>query len=171
MARASRRGGKHTQMNAWVYMLRCADGSYYIGSARGSLDHRLGQHQSGELGGYTSSRRPVTLVWSTDFHFITDAIAFERQVKGWSRSKKEALIHGDYAALSKLASRKASFETAASRPPEDEESGGSSKRRPEGAPQDEKKKVLLTLVVAVAENGVIGNKGALPWRIPEDLKR
>src|SRR6266446_7557583 len=130
MARASRRGGRHIQMNAWVYMLRCADGSYYIGSARGSLDRRLGQHQSGELGGYTSSRRPVTLVWSTDFHFITDAIAFERQAKGWSRAKKEALMRGDYAAISQLASRKASFETAASRPPQDEESGGSSKRRP-----------------------------------------
>src|SRR5258705_689004 len=107
-------------MNAWVYMLRCADGSNYIGSARGSLDRRLGQHQSGELGGYTSSRRPVTLVWSTDFHFITDAIALERQVKGWSRAKKEALMPGDYAALSKLASPKTSFETAASRHPQDE---------------------------------------------------
>src|SRR5258707_4008469 len=156
-------------MNAWVYMLRCADGSYYIGSARGSLDRRLGQHQSGELGGYTSSRRPVTLVWSTDFHFIIDAIAFERQVKGWSRAKKEAWMRGDYAALSKLASRKASFETAASRPPQDEESGGSSLRRPEGASQGEKKMIPLTLVVAMAGNGAIGTNGALPWRIPQDL--
>src|SRR4029077_7261443 len=115
-------------------------------------------------------RRPVTLVWSTDFHFITDAIAFERQVKGWSRAKKEALIRGDCAALSRLASRKASFETrpsgapqdeesgasfekAASRPPQDEENGESCKARPGGAPHDEEKKVPLTLVVAVAENG------------------
>src|SRR6267154_3573920 len=154
MARASRRGGKYTQMNAWVYMLRCADGSYYIGSARGSLDHRLAQHHSGELGGYTSTRRPVTLVWSTDFHFITDAIAFERQVKGWSRAKKEALMRGDYAAISQLASRKESFETrpagapqdeecgkplevAATRLPQDGEGGASFETRPAGAPQDE----------------------------------
>src|SRR5712671_2676000 len=138
MARASRRGGKYTQMNAWVYMLRCADGSYYIGSARGSLDHRLAQHHSGELGGYTSTRRPVTLVWSTDFHFITDAIAFERQVKGWSRAKKEALMRGDYATISQLASRKASFETAASRPPQDEENGASFETAASRPPQDEK---------------------------------
>jgi len=54
---------------------------------------------------------------------------------------------------------------------QDEENGGSFETRPSGAPRDEKKRVPLTLVVALAENGVIGNKGALPWRIPDDLKR
>ncbi len=62
-------------MDIWVYMLRCSDGSYYVGSARYSLDRRMAQHQSGELGGYTSARRPVELVWSDDFQFATDAIA------------------------------------------------------------------------------------------------
>jgi putative endonuclease len=109
-------------MDIWVYMLRCSDGSYYVGSARYSLDRRMAQHQSGELGGYTSTRRPVELVWSTDFQFATDAIACERRLKGWSRVKKEALIRGDFVELSKLARRRSSsFETAAVRPPQDEE--------------------------------------------------
>ena len=86
-------------MDVWVYMLRCSNGSYYVGSARYSLDRRIAQHQSGELGGYTSKRRPVKLVWSADFQFVTDAIAFERQLKGWSRAKKEALIAGDFQLL------------------------------------------------------------------------
>ena len=108
-------------MDIWVYMLRCSDGSYYVGSARISLDRRMAQHQSGELGGYTSTRRPVELVWSTDFQYATDAIACERRVKGWSRAKKEALIRGDYTELSRLAHRRSSsFETAAARPPQDE---------------------------------------------------
>ena len=80
-------------MSAFVYILRCADGSYYVGSARGAtLDKRVGEHQGGEIDGYTSTRRPVTLVFSEQFDRITDAIAAERRIKGWSRVKKEALI-------------------------------------------------------------------------------
>jgi len=90
---------------ASVYMLRCADGSYYVGSARGGLDRRLGQHQSGELGGYTSTRRPVELVWHDSYQRIVDAIAVERQIKGWSRAKKEALMKGDSDLLKQLAKR------------------------------------------------------------------
>jgi len=109
-------------MDIWVYMLQCSDGSFYVGSARYSLDRRIAQHQSGELGGYTSTRKPVELVWSADFQFATDAIACERQLKGWSRAKKKALIEGDYTELSRLAHRRrSSFETAAARPPQDEE--------------------------------------------------
>ncbi|WP_336488662.1 GIY-YIG nuclease family protein [Methylobacterium nigriterrae] len=93
-------------MNAFVYILRCADGSYDVGSARGqSLDKRLGEHQSGTYPGYTSRRRPVTLVYAEDFERITDAIASERRIKGWSRAKKEALIRGDWARLQDLAKR------------------------------------------------------------------
>ena len=85
-------------MSAFVYILRCSDGSYYVGSARGeTLDKRMGEHQSGLLGGYTSTRRPVTLVFAEQFQRITDAIAAERRIKGWSRAKKEALIRGDWA--------------------------------------------------------------------------
>ena len=91
---------------ALVYMLRCADGSYYVGSARLGLERRLSEHNSGAFGGYTSRRLPVELVWSQHFLDITDAIAVERQIKGWSRVKKEALIRGDYGAVKTLAKRR-----------------------------------------------------------------
>ena len=82
----------------WM-MLRCSDGSYYVGSARGSLDRRIGEHNVGTFGGYTSSRRPVVLVYAQDFGRITEAIEAERKIKGWSRAKKEALIAGDFEKL------------------------------------------------------------------------
>jgi putative endonuclease len=64
---------------------------------------RVAQHNDGTYGGYTKSRRPVELVFSQDFDRITDAISAERQLKGWSRAKKEALIKGDMDALHRLA--------------------------------------------------------------------
>jgi putative endonuclease len=91
---------------AYVYMLRCADGSYYVGSARLGLDQRVIEHNQCVYGGYTSTRRPVTLVWAEHFLNITDAIAVERKIKGWSRAKKEALIRGDYDAIRELAKRR-----------------------------------------------------------------
>ncbi len=89
-------------MNAWVYILRCSDGSYYVGSTRGELDQRIADHNARRYGGYTSSSLPVSLVFSQDFDCITNAIATERRIKGWSRGKKEALIQGDFAQLSAL---------------------------------------------------------------------
>ena len=86
-------------------MLRCADGSYYVGSARLGLERRLWEQNNGTYRGYTSKRLPVELVWSEHFLDITDAIAVERQIKGWSRSKKEALIRGDYEDTRRLAKR------------------------------------------------------------------
>ncbi len=85
----------------YVYMLRCADDSYYIGSTS-DLEHRLAEHQAGFYGGYTSKRLPVELVWSQDFP--TEHVAFltERQIKGWSRAKKEALIRGDWDGLHEI---------------------------------------------------------------------
>lgn len=91
---------------AYLYILRCADGSYYVGSARGALDKRVSEHQTGALGGYTARRRPVTLVFAQHFRSIADAIAAERQVKGWRRAKKEALIAGAFDRLSELAKRR-----------------------------------------------------------------
>ena len=83
-------------MGAFVYMLRCADGSYYVGSATGEdLSKRIAEHQAGAYPGYTFTRRPVELVWSEHFVQITDAIAVEQKIKGWSRAKKQALISGD----------------------------------------------------------------------------
>lgn len=64
------------------------------------------EHKNGAYGGYTSKRLPVELVWSEHFLNITDAIAVERQIKGWSRARKEALIRGDYVAIQELAKRR-----------------------------------------------------------------
>ncbi|MGE0750764.1 MAG: GIY-YIG nuclease family protein [Variibacter sp.] len=94
-------------MGAFVYMLLCADGSYYVGSATGDdLTKRIAEHESGVFGGYTSTRRPLTLVWSEHFDRITDAIAVERQIKGWSRAKKQALMTGNWNRLKMLAGRR-----------------------------------------------------------------
>jgi putative endonuclease len=90
---------------AYVYVLRCADRSYYTGTARQGLEQRVAEHNAGHSGGYTATRRPVELVFSQWFERITDAIAAERQIKGWSRAKKEALIQGDFDALKMLAKR------------------------------------------------------------------
>ncbi|MDP2213045.1 GIY-YIG nuclease family protein [Phenylobacterium sp.] len=88
-------------------MLRCTDGSYYVGSHRGEdVQTRVGQHQAGEGGDYTQRRRPVTLVWCEESQRITDAIAFERKVKGWSRAKKEALASCDWTTVSALSHRR-----------------------------------------------------------------
>ncbi len=94
-------------MGAFVYMLQCADGSYYVGNATGDdLTRRIAEHQAGTYPGYTYTRRPVRLVWSEYFDRITDANAVERQVKGWNRAKKEALIKGDWDAIQQLAKRR-----------------------------------------------------------------
>jgi putative endonuclease len=91
----------------WLYILRCADGSYYTGTSRlEDLDTRVSEHNLGTYDGYTAARRPVTLVYSAHFDSIVEAIASERQIKGWSRAKKEALIRGDYDALPTLAARR-----------------------------------------------------------------
>jgi predicted GIY-YIG superfamily endonuclease len=74
----------------YVYMLRCGDGSYYTGQTD-DLVSRLQQHDSGHVG-YTSTRKPVELVWQGEFETREGAIAFEQQIKGWSRVKKEALL-------------------------------------------------------------------------------
>lgn len=92
---------------AHVYMLRCADGSYYVGSARLGLDRRVSEYNQGAFGDYTSKRLPVELVWAEHFLDITDAIAVERQIKGWSRAKKEALIQGDFTLIRRLSKRRA----------------------------------------------------------------
>jgi putative endonuclease len=91
---------------ASLYIVKCADGSYYVGITRGELELRVAQHNAGSFGGYTSTRRPVVLVYSQWFERITDAIENERKIKRWSRAKKQALINGDFALLRSLAKRK-----------------------------------------------------------------
>jgi putative endonuclease len=85
-----------------VYILRCADGVYYTGVTN-DLDRRLEEHQSGlNPTAYTFKRRPVKLVFYEWFPDAEQAIAFEKQVKGWRRQKKEALIRRDWGALPEL---------------------------------------------------------------------
>jgi len=107
-------------MGAYLYILRCADDSYYVGSTRDSLESRIAEHDAGTFDGYTALRRPVTLVFHQEFVSIEDAIAAEWQVKGWRREKKEALIRGDFAVLPALSRRAASPSVRPSRraPPE-----------------------------------------------------
>jgi predicted GIY-YIG superfamily endonuclease len=89
---------------SWCYILLCRDGSYYTGCST-DLETRYGQHLAGTLGGYTSTRLPVTMVWAGEFQTIHEAISMERRIKRWSRMKKEALIRGDYNALPGLSAR------------------------------------------------------------------
>ncbi|HYE50488.1 MAG TPA: GIY-YIG nuclease family protein [Azospirillaceae bacterium] len=88
---------------AWLYILRCRDGRYYVGTTRDSVERRLAEHNSARYKGFTAKRRPVELVYAQPFQRITDAIAAERQVKGWRREKKEALIARRFDLLPELA--------------------------------------------------------------------
>jgi putative endonuclease len=91
---------------AYLYILRCADGSYYVGTTRKTLEERLAEHNAGLYGGYTTTRRPVAMVYAQPFETITDAVSAERQIKGWSRAKKEAMIRGEWDRLPELAKRR-----------------------------------------------------------------
>jgi putative endonuclease len=97
-------------MGAYVYIVRCRDGSFYTGSTRGSLEDRINQHNAGSFGGYTATRRPVTLLYAEHFDRIADAVSAERQIKGWSRAKKEALASGNLEALPGLSRRRSKSE-------------------------------------------------------------
>lgn len=86
----------------FAYILKCADGKYYTGSTT-SLDERLNAYQLGvDPFSFTYNRRPVKLVWSESFATELEAAAVERQLKGWSRAKKEALIRGDWDAVHEI---------------------------------------------------------------------
>ena len=85
-----------------MYILKCADGSYYTGSTK-DLERRLAQHQAGEGANHTKKHLPVKLVYFEEFQRIDEAFYREKQVQGWSRKKKEALINGDFDRLSHLA--------------------------------------------------------------------
>jgi len=102
-------------MGAWLYILRCSDGSYYTGTTRAELEQRVAEHQHGHYPGFTEKRRPVVLVYSEYFDQIVDAITAERKIKGWSRAKKEALMAGDFARLAELSKRRAEFRPHGSR--------------------------------------------------------
>ena len=86
----------------YMYILKCADGSYYTGSTW-NLERRLAEHQSGLGANHTAKRLPVELVYCEEYGRVEDAFCREKQVQGWSRKKKEALIAGDTNELHRLA--------------------------------------------------------------------
>jgi putative endonuclease len=88
-------------MGFWVYILRCADESYYTGHTD-NLEDRIGQHHTGALRGYTVTRRPVKLVFAQECSTRAEALAAELQIKGWSRKKKEAMMREDWKAVNRL---------------------------------------------------------------------
>lgn len=92
-------------MSFWAYMLHCRGGVLYTGHTN-NLEHRIAQHQSGLVPGFTADKLPVELVWSQDFPTRLEALEAERRIKGWSRAKKLALIRGDWGLNSVLAKKK-----------------------------------------------------------------
>jgi predicted GIY-YIG superfamily endonuclease len=89
-------------MSFYTYLLRCNDASYYAGHTD-DLEARLVLHNSGVVRGYTQARRPLQLVWFATFPTRDEAFQAERQIKGWSRAKKEALIARDWGRIQALA--------------------------------------------------------------------
>ena len=89
-------------MKGWMYILECADGSYYTGSTK-NLELRMTQHQAGEGANHTKKHLPIKLVYVEEFQRIDEAFNREKQVQGWSRKKKEALINGSSDLLPTLA--------------------------------------------------------------------
>ena len=80
---------------SYMYILECADGSYYTGSTR-DLERGLWQHQNGEGANFTKKRLPVKLVYAEPYDHVEDAFLREKQVQGWSRRKKKALIERNF---------------------------------------------------------------------------
>ncbi len=89
-------------MRGWMYILECADKSYYTGSTN-NLELRIQQHETGLGANYTKKRLPVNLVYYEEYARIDDAFYREKQIQGWSRRKKEALIAGRADLLPELA--------------------------------------------------------------------
>ncbi|MCL6268129.1 GIY-YIG nuclease family protein [Flagellimonas myxillae] len=88
-------------MKGFVYMLECSDGSYYTGSTI-DLDKRLSEHEDGRGAIHTKKRLPVKLVYFEEYQSIAIAFEREKQIQGWSRAKKEALINGEFEVLPTL---------------------------------------------------------------------
>ncbi|MFH0847051.1 MAG: GIY-YIG nuclease family protein [Chloroflexota bacterium] len=91
-------------MGFFVYILECADGSYYTGHTE-NLEKRLAEHEQNTFRCYTSKRLPVKLVFCSEFSTRDEAFVRERQIKGWSRRKKQALIKEDWTELAKASRR------------------------------------------------------------------
>ena len=88
-------------IGGYMYSLLCSNGKYYTGSTN-DMDKRLAEHQNGEGSNYTRKHLPVELVYLEEFRRIDDAFKREKQVQGWGRKKKEALIKGNFDELPEL---------------------------------------------------------------------
>ena len=89
-------------MPFYVYLLHCADNSFYVGSTT-DISRRITEHENGvDRKAYTFSRRPVSLAWVGEFQTHDEAFCFERQVKGWSHAKKAALVKEDWEAIHQI---------------------------------------------------------------------
>jgi len=94
--------GDSAVSRGYIYILQCADGSYYTGSTK-NIEFRLAQHQTGQGSNHTRKRLPVKLIYVEEYQRIDEAFHREKQVQGWSRKKKQALINGKAELLPKLA--------------------------------------------------------------------
>jgi len=100
----------------WVYIVRCADESYYVG-VTSNIGVRISQHNSNDFPtSYCATRRPVVLVYEEAFSSVDEAIAAEKKIKGWSRAKKAALIRGDWNELRRLAASRTKKPAERARP-------------------------------------------------------
>ncbi|MBF0328759.1 MAG: GIY-YIG nuclease family protein [Nitrospirae bacterium] len=92
----------------YIYILQCSDGSYYTGVTN-DVERRFYEHQEGIIKGcYTHEKRPVNLMYIEEFGDVVEAISREKQIKGWSRRKKESLINGDFERLIELSKKRPS---------------------------------------------------------------
>ncbi len=89
----------------YVYILKCSDGKFYTGSARGSLERRVNEHNAGIYESWTAKRLPVMLVYHEEFDNPISMIENERRIKNWSHAKKQSLIEGDFDNLKKLSKK------------------------------------------------------------------
>ncbi len=92
-------------MAFFVYILLCNDKSYYVGHTE-NMEQRIADHMAQKHSGYTADRLPVQVVYCQDFGSRDEALIAERQIKGWRRSKKEALINNDWQTIKELSNFK-----------------------------------------------------------------
>jgi putative endonuclease len=111
-------------MKGYMYILECSNGKYYTGSTI-DLEKRLAQHQAGEGANYTKKRLPVKLVYFEEFQRIDEAFYREKQIQGWNREKKEALINGNSENLTILSKNHTQFGFRKDIPKSDSDISGS----------------------------------------------
>jgi predicted GIY-YIG superfamily endonuclease len=102
-------------MSFWAYMVHCNAGRLYVGHTD-DLERRIAQHETGAIPGFTRNYLPVRLVWCQEFATSDEAKAAEKQIKGWSRAKKLALIRGDWEEISRLSKSKTGLRQAQAGP-------------------------------------------------------